>query len=197
MFIRPVDTAITSMITESDSDLTTYLNKPFRTKKSKQRTSTFWFPTPKNPGKNEDHTPIQTRILEDLTELWNKEKVNPTDNAESRTKVLDRLDWVDTLLTQAEKQAVEGILVEFQVIFARHRIDIGMNTESKVKLIPKYDKAVFSQNLQMPSHLREDLIVELALMHKYSIITVLPFSKYTSRIIAQRKPNGKLRLLLD
>ena len=49
----------------------------------------------------------------------------------------------------------------------------------------------------MPIQLKEDLIVELPLMHKYGIITVLPFSKYTSPIFAQRKPNGKLRLLVD
>ena len=49
----------------------------------------------------------------------------------------------------------------------------------------------------MPIHLKEDLIVELALMHKYGIITVLPFSKYASPIFAQRKPNGKLRLPVD
>ena len=46
-------------------------------------------------------------------------------------------------------------------------------------------------------HLKEDLIVELALTHIYGIITVLPFSKYASRIFAQRKPNGKLRLVVD
>ena len=34
-------------------------------------------------------------------------------------------------------------------------------------------------------------------MHKYGIITVLPYSKYASPIFAQRKPNGKLRLLVD
>ena len=49
----------------------------------------------------------------------------------------------------------------------------------------------------MPIHLKEDLIVELALMHKYGIVTVLPFSKYASPMFAQRKPNGKLRLLVD
>ena len=48
----------------------------------------------------------------------------------------------------------------------------------------------------MPIHLKEDLIVELAIMHKYGIITALPFSKYASPIFAQRKPNGKLRLLV-
>ena len=49
----------------------------------------------------------------------------------------------------------------------------------------------------MPIHLKEDLINELALMHKYGIITVLPFSKYARPIFAQRKPNGKQRLLVD
>ena len=72
-----------------------------------------------------------------------------------------------------------------------------MNTQFKVKLTPKDDKAVYSQSLPMPIHLKEDLIVELALTHKYGIITVLPFSKYASPIFAQRKPNGKLRLLVD
>ena len=33
-------------------------------------------------------------------------------------------------------------------------------------------------------------------MHKYGIITVLPFFKYASPLFAQSKPNGKLRLLV-
>ena len=72
-----------------------------------------------------------------------------------------------------------------------------MNREFKVKLTPKDEKAVYSQSLPMPIHLKEDIIVELALMRNYGIITVLPFSKYASPIFAQRKPNGKLRLLVD
>ena len=76
-------------------------------------------------------------------------------------------------------------------------MDIGINTEFKVKLTPKDDKAIYNQSLPMPIHLKQDLIVELALMHKYGSITVLPFSKYASPIFAQRKPNGKLRLLVD
>ena len=71
-----------------------------------------------------------------------------------------------------------------------------MNTEFKMKLTTKDDKAVYSQTLPMSIHLKEDLIVELALMHKYVFITVLPFSKYASPIFAQRKPIGKLRLLV-
>ena len=76
-------------------------------------------------------------------------------------------------------------------------MDFGINTEFHVKLTPKDDKAVYSRNLPMPIHLKEDLIVESALMHKYGIVTVLPFSKYASPIFAQKKRNGKLRLLVD
>ena len=196
-FNKPVDTAVLSMIPEGDPDLVTYLTELLKTNKPDHQNNTFWFTTPKNPGNTEDHTPIQTRILPELRELQRREKLNPKDDIESRMKFLKRFDWTDTLLTETEKQAVENILVEYHDIFARHRMDIGMNTEFKVKLTPKDDKAVYSQNLPKPIHLKEDLIVELALMHKYGINTVLPFSKYASPIFAQRKPNGKLRLLVD
>ena len=195
--IKPVDMAILSMITQNHPDLTAYLNELLRTSKPEQQDNMFCFPTPENPGKPEDLTPIQTRILNELKELKDKEKPNPQESTESRNKFLKRFDWIDTLLTRVEKQAVEDILVDYHDIFARHRMDIGMNTEFKVKLTPKYDKAVYSQSPPMPIHLKEDLIVELALMHKYGIIAVLPFSNYASRIFAQRKPNGKLRLLVD
>ena len=76
-------------------------------------------------------------------------------------------------------------------------MDFGMNTEFKVKLTPKDDKAVYSQSLPVQIHLKEDPIVELALMHKNGIITVLPFSKYAGPLFAQRKPNGKIRLPVD
>ena len=76
-------------------------------------------------------------------------------------------------------------------------MDIGRNTEFKVKLTPKDDKAVYSQCLPTPILLKADLIVELATMQKYGIFTVLPFSKYARPISAQRKPDGKLRLLVD
>ena len=196
-FIKPVDMAILSMIPEGDPELFTYLTELLGMNKQDQPTNTFWFPTPENPGNTEEHTPIQTRILKELCDLQLKEKLNPKDDIESRTEFLKRSDWTDTLLTETEKQVVEDILVEYHDIFARHRMDIGMNKEFKVKLTPKDDKAVYSQSLPMPIHLKEDLFVELALMHKHGIITVLPFSKYASPVFEQTKPNGKLRLLVD
>ena len=194
--IKPVDMVILSMIPQDDPHLTAYLNELLRTSKPKQQNNKFWFRTPENPGKPEDHTPIQTRILNELNELKDKEKLNRQESTEFRNKFVKRFDWTDSLLTEMEKQAIEDILVVYHDIFARNRMDIGMNTEFNVKLTPKDDIVVYSQSIPMPIHQKGDLIVELALMHKYRIITVLPFSKYASPIFAQRKPNGKLRLLV-
>ena len=63
--IEPVDMATLSMIPQHDPDLTAYLKELLRTNKSEQQDNTFWFPTPENPAKPEDHTPIQTRILKE------------------------------------------------------------------------------------------------------------------------------------
>ena len=87
--------------------------------------------------------------------------------------------------------------MEFHDIFARHRFDIGINTKFKVQLTPLDNRSAYSQSLHAPINLKDDILVELALLHKYGIITTLPFSKYASPIFAQRKPNGKLRLLID
>ena len=123
-FIKPVDRAFLNVIPGSGPDLTTYMIELLGTGKPEQRTSTFWFPTNENPDENEDRTPIQIRILEELKKLKEKETLNNTDNAESRRKFLERFDWTDTLLTELEKHAVENILVVNHVIFARHRMDI-------------------------------------------------------------------------
>ena len=57
---KPVHMAILSMIPQGDPDLTAYLNELLKTNKPEQQNNTFWFPTSENPGKPEDHAPIQT-----------------------------------------------------------------------------------------------------------------------------------------
>ena len=101
------------------------------------------------------------------------------------------------MLQQNEIKQIEALMVDFHDIFARHRLDISVNEEFTVKLTPKDESPAYSQSLHTPVNLKEDILVELALLHKYGIITTLPFSKYASPIFAQKKPNGKLRLLVD
>ena len=61
IFIKPVDTAILSNILEGDH-LTSHLSELLRIKNHKSRNNTFWSPPPQNPGKTENHKPIQTRL---------------------------------------------------------------------------------------------------------------------------------------
>ena len=188
--------AILSMIPQGDPDLTAYLNELLIINKPEHQNNISWFPTPESPGKPEDHTPIHTRILKKLIELKEKEKLNRQESTKSGNNFPKRFDWTDTFLTETEKQEIEDILFDYHDIFARHRKDIGMNTEFKVKLTPKDDKAVYSQSLPMPIHVKEDLIVELALMHKYGIITVLSSSKYAIALFGQRSPTENYVCLL-
>ena len=196
-FIKPVDMEFLSMIPEGDPDLTAYLNELHKTKKSEQHSNTFWVLTPENPGESEDHTPIQTRVLKEMYKMKEKEKLNPKDDTESPKKVLERFDWTSTLLKENKKPANEVLLVDCDDIFATHSMDIGMNKRFNVKLTPKDEEAVYSQRLHMPIHLKEDLFVDMALIHKNGITTVMLFSKYARPIFTERKPIGKLRLLVD
>ena len=134
--IKPVHMAILSMIPEGDPDLVTYLTELLTNNKPDQQTSTFWFTTPENPGNTDDHTPIQTRILKELRELQQKEKLNPKDDTQSRNEFSKQFYWTDTLLTETEKQAIEDIPIDYHDTLAGHRMDIGMNTEFKLKLTP-------------------------------------------------------------
>ena len=163
--VKPVYMAILGRILQGEPDLTAYLNELLRTNKPEQQNNTFWLPMTENPGKPEDHTPIQTKMLKGITELKDKEKLKPQHNTESRIKFLKRFHWTDAFLTETEKQAIEDILVDYHDIFARYRMDTGSNTELRVELTPKDVKAVYSQSLPMPIHLERDLNVELALMH--------------------------------
>ena len=196
--IRPVNpTSVRHLLNNNHNDAIRYINSLLKTSKIDEVNETYWFRTPKNPGNEKEHTPIQARILNELRELEHLEKLNPPENTEFRHQFLSNFHWTNSTLQPNAKQAVENLLVEFHDIFARHRFDIGINTEFKVQLTSLDNRPAYSQSLPAPINLKDDILVELALLHKYGIITTLPFSKYASPIFAQRKPNGKLRLLVD
>ena len=88
-------------------------------------------------------------------------------------------------------------IVEYNDIFTRHQLDIGMNNIFKVKLTPKNDRSLYTQSLAVPINLREDLTVAHALMQKNSRTTTFSFFKRAYQLIEQRNQNGKCRLLVD
>ena len=196
--IRPVNpTSVRHLLNNNHDDAIHYTNSLLKTSKTDEFNETYWFTTPQNPGNEREHTPIQTRIFNELRELEQLEQLNPLEDTYSRNQFLSNFDWTDSTLQPDVKQAIENLLVEFHDIFAWHHFDIGINSEFKVQLTPLDNRPAYSQNLPAPINLKDDILVELALLHKYGIITTLPFSKYASPIFQQRKTNGKLRLLVD
>ena len=174
-----------------------YVNELMKSNENEQDDKNFWFPTPENPGNEAEHTPIQRRILKEIRELVEKKELDPTRDQESRTKFLEIFQWEGSKIEGNDRKQLEQTIVGYNDIFARHRLDIGINNKFKVKLTPKDERPIYTQSLPVPINLKDNLSVELALMHRYGIITTLPFLKYASPIFAQRKQNGKLRLLVD
>ena len=140
--------------------------------------------------------PHQT-IPETLAPTLRCAVVGSNNSAEEREAFLQNFKWDDSQLSENDKKDIEEILIEDNDIFARHRLDIGINHDFKSKLTPKTDEPVDSQSLPCPINLKADMTVELALMQYFGTITTLPFSKYASSIFEQRKLNGRLRLLVD
>ena len=193
---RPIDAAAFKQLQDPD-DTHMYVNELIKCNENEQYDEYFWFPTPENPGNKEGHTPMQRRILKEIRELNKKEQLEPTKDQTSRKLFLEMFQWEGSQVEGNDRKQLEQTIVEYNHIFARHRLDIGINNTFKVKLTPKDERPIYTQSLTVQINLKEDLRVELLLMHRYGIITTLPFSKYASPISLQRKPNGKFCLLVD
>ena len=197
-YVKPIDPVTTwHLLQDNPENAAYYASSLIKSPITEDSKENYWFPTPEDPGDPQYHTPIQKRILSELINLQEIKKLKPQDDFESRRQFLSDFDWTESMLQSAEIARIEDLLVEFHDIFARHRFDIGMNEDFKVKLTTKDDSPAYSQIIPTPINLKEDILVELALLHRYGIITTLPFSKYASPIFAHKKPNGKLRLLVD
>ena len=161
--INPVTTW--NLLQDNPENVAYYARSQIKSLKTGQDSENYWFPTPEEPGDPPTHTPIQQRILKELRNLQEKEKPNPQDDPEFRKQFLANFDWADSTLNPTEIAQIEELLVEFHEIFARHRFDIGMNEDFKVKLTPNDDSLAYSQSLPTPINLKEDILVELALLH--------------------------------
>ena len=149
--IRPVNpTSVRHLLNNNHDDAIPYINSLLKTSKTDEVKETYWFQTPQNPGTEREHTPIQTRILNELRELEQLEQLNPLEDTDYRDQFLSNFDWTDSTLQLDANQANGDLLVEFHDTFARHRFDIGINTEFKVQLTPVDNRPAFSQSLPEP-----------------------------------------------
>ena len=105
---------------------------------------------------------------------------------------LKQFNWINSSFDTEQITQLQELLLECFDIFAKRRFDVGYNTELKVNLTPQHNLPVYTQSPPMPNHLKEELLVELALMRYYNIVTTLSNSKYSSPIFAQSKVSDKL-----
>ena len=188
--IQPIDPSLCSLDNFQLNELVTIHEKV-------DPKNEFWFPTPETCSSSQNLTGIRKRIFETLLELKQLEKLGPLQSQGEKLKFLSNFNWNKSVLNVEQKSKAEDLLVEFYDIFARHRFDFGGNDELKIKLTPEKPKPVYTQSHPNPIQLREEILVDLAIMQYFGIITTLPYSKYSSPLFAQRKPSGKLRLLVD
>ena len=94
--IRPVNLASVKRLLKNNFDVA--INSLLKTSKTDEVNGTYWFPTPENSGNEKDHTPIQTRILNELLKLGQLEQLNPLEDTNSRDEFLFNFDWTDSTL---------------------------------------------------------------------------------------------------
>ena len=120
-YVKPIDPVTTWHLLQANPENTAhYASSLIKSTKPEDFKQNYWFPTPEDPGDLQHHTPIQKRILSELINLQELEKLNPQDNPESRQQFMSNFDWTDSMLQPAEIACVEDLLVEIHDIFARH-----------------------------------------------------------------------------
>ena len=160
--LQPMTSHQLNLITQYPDEATVVLNHIFLD--PNEKTDRRWYPTPETCDDPSKLNKIKRLIYDEIVKLRTEEKLDPTANEEQRQEFLANFKWEQSILNPHEKQENEALLVKYRDIFARHRLDIGINTEFKIKLTPKHDDKVYAQNLPTPTNLKDDLLVELALM---------------------------------
>ena len=156
-----------------------------------------WHPTPETCDDPSNFNEIERCSYDEIITFRGKEQLNPVKTIGQRKEFFSKFNWEECLLNEDKKTRVEDLLVKYHSFFAGHGLDKGINTEFKVKLTPQHEKPVYSQNLPTRTNLKEELLVKLALMQEYGLITTFLSSEHSSPIFTQRKPNSKLRLMVD
>ena len=82
-------------------------------------------------------------------------------------------------------------------MFSKYRFNIGYSTELKIKLTPEHPFLVCVQGPPAPIQLCDEILIELALLHYFNIITLLSHSKYSITTFFDRNLSGELRILND
>ena len=159
--------------------------------------SKLWFPTPETCNDFSNLIPLHREIYDQILQLQRQEKMDPKNSEVDKMEFLKKFSWDTCVLNADQKRQLEEFLVEYHDVFAKHRFDVGYNTELKIKLTPEHPYPVYVQGPPAPIHLRDEILVELAILQYFNIVTTLSHSRYSTPIFVHHKSSGKLRILID
>ena len=84
-YVKPIDPVTTwHLLKDNPENAAYYASSLIKSPKTSDDSENYWFPTPEEPGDPQTHTPIQQRILRELRNLQDLEKLNPQDYPKSQ-----------------------------------------------------------------------------------------------------------------
>ena len=93
----------------------------------------MWFATLVPCPDSTNLSPLQREISEQLLKLQEMEKLDPKGNHKDNITFLSKFPWEKLALNDEQKGVVGELLFEIIDIFAKHRFDVGYNTDLKIK----------------------------------------------------------------
>ena len=147
---------------------------------------------PEEPGDPTTYTSIQQRIYNELLELKQPKKLIPQDKKPSRKTFLSIFTGPIQHSIHMNNNKLKRFSMNFTIL-SPDIVSIQTQIEFKVKFTPNDNIPACSQCLPTPINLKDDITVEVAVLHKNGKITTLPISKYASPDFAQREFNGRFR----
>ena len=125
------------------------------------------FSTPESCQNPEALTGIEKQIYDSIIKFQQMEQLTPYNSPEQGEDILSQFSWFKSIVSDSERKQIEKLLKKYHRIFARHRLDVGRNDDFKVLLTPEHDKPIYSQSPSTPIHIRDKLLIELALLQYY------------------------------
>ena len=130
----------------------------------------LWFPTPETCNFFSILTPRQREIYDQILQLQRHEKFYPKINEADKLEFLKYILWENCVINADQKRQREEFLVEYHDVLAKHRFDVGYNTELKIKKTPEHPFALYAQFPPGPILLHDESLIELGLFRNFDVI---------------------------
>ena len=120
-------------------------HKPGQTRRPPREHSKLWFSTPETCEDPSILLLLQEEIYDQILNFQKLEKVGPRSNEEDRKFFRSNFNKENSPLNEKQIEECELLLIEYCDIFAKHRFDVGYNTELKIRLTPEQLTRIYTR----------------------------------------------------